>query len=424
VNGPAAETVRPRDRRARMAAWILWAACQLVAAAGFALLLANLADLGRIDLPGPLAALAVAVSYGTLGLLIIINRPRHGMGWLFLALAGPAALFFFAQQYALFDHFSASPGSLPAARWMAWLHLWLQPFPSPIALPYLLFPNGRLPSPRWRPLVWFAVVTVTLQTISGMTEPGLISVFILESPEPIRLLVTNPTGLELGWLRPIVEQGWSLALMVLVVSLAAPFVRYRHACGRERAQLRWFGYFGLLTIALFPLAILGRGFFDSLVLTMMVLVLPAATTVAILRHHLYDIDVIIRRTLVYSILTGLLALIYFGTVIALQAVFESASGQQSPVSIVISTLVIAALFSPLRRRVQGVIDRRFFRQKYDAEQVLERFSQTARDEVELEALTAELLAVVDETMRPERVGVWLLSKPAARRQDAARETRL
>jgi hypothetical protein len=129
--------------------------------------------------------------------------------------------------------------------------------------------------------------------------------------------------------------------------------------------------------------------------------------VAVLSSRLWDIDVVIRKTLVYSLLTGLLALVYLGSVVLLQAVFGRTAGAQSPLVIVLSTLLIAAISAPLRRRVQALIDRRFYRRKYDAQQVLARFARTARDEVELDELTAELVRVVEETMRPERVAIWL-----------------
>jgi hypothetical protein len=218
---------------------------------------------------------------------------------------------------------------------------------------------------------------------------------------------------------------WAFGWLALAAGLQ--IYRYRRvATAVERLQSRWvvFGlglmvglsFMGALPLFLLPLldyppaAIMtARLVAFSITLTML-LVLAATIAIAILRFRLFDVDVLIRKTLVYGLLTAVLAAVYFTSIIVLQSIFRSISGQESPLVIVLSTLLIAALFSPLRRRVQGVIDRRFFRQKYDAEQVLAHFAEHARDEVEIEALERELLAAIEETMRPERVGVWLRKK--------------
>jgi hypothetical protein len=189
-------------------------------------------------------------------------------------------------------------------------------------------------------------------------------------------------------------------------------VRYRSAQSLERQQLKWLLYAGALFAVYFGFTFFAsdpetdsgwRNFFFVFIIIMM----PIAIAIAILRYRLYDIDVIIRRTLVYTILTAALGLVYFGTVVLLQTVVGRSAAEQSPLVIVFSTLLIAALFSPLRRRIQTFIDRRFFRQKYDAGQMLARFAQTARDEVKIEQLTGALSGVVQETMQPSSLTFWL-----------------
>ena len=192
----------------------------------------------------------------------------------------------------------------------------------------------------------------------------------------------------------------------------APIIRYRHAQGIERQQLKWLAFAALLIALTSPTAT-GERLIFQLVFISSFFFLIIAIGIAILRHRLYDIDIIIRRTLVYAVLTVLLIGVYFGSVVVLQAGFTSISGQQSPFAIVISTLFIAALFNPLRQRVQAFIDRRFFRSKYDATQTLATFAQKARDEVEIDALTAEIINVVQASMQPEQIDVWL--RPASQK---------
>jgi hypothetical protein len=276
----------------------------------------------------------------------------------------------------------------------------------------LLFPDGRPPSPRWRWILRAGLGMGAFMYIWSLFAPS----FTLT--ELGDWTIANPIGF-LTADTSFLNTAWSAAFIVLtLLCAAAPFVRYRRATGVQREQIKWLFYScGLFALFLMPGFVLGDS--ETLLtdawrisLVLAIMAIPAAIAIAITRYRLYDIDVIIRKTLVYGVLTALLALVYLGTVVLLQGVFEeiifdSNSDQQSAISIVISTLIIAALFAPLRRRVQSVIDRRFFRQKYDAQRVLAQFAQTARDEVELEALTAELARVTRETVQPESVSIWL-----------------
>ena len=218
--------------------------------------------------------------------------------------------------------------------------------------------------------------------------------------------------------------------VLFLAGVVGQIVRYRLCkTAVQRQQTKWVLsailinlFYQLILNAIYTSPVVnaldGRGMLFSLLrtstLTLVTVTIPIALTIAILRYRLFDIDVIIRKTLVYAVLSGLLALVYFSLVVVLQSVFDLVSGQQSPIVIVISTLIIAALFAPLRQRVQALIDRRFYRQKYDAQQVLAQFAITARDETEMEALTAELVRVVQEAMQPETVSIWLRSPDFAK----------
>jgi hypothetical protein len=304
----------------------------------------------------------------------------------------------------------AAPPAQPSALFLLglwftnWSWLWLI---FPLLFVILYFPTGRLPSPRWRWLrtlglgmvVYFMVVTALLPELNVPVEP-------------VPWTVPNPIGIaSLTFSMPV----WIALLLTLVVgSVASLFVRFRRADPVERSQLKWLLYAGGVFLVVYAVA--GFGFdlggsgndIFEVALYLSILSLPAAIAVAILRYRLYDIDVVIRKTLLYAVLTALLALVYFGSVILLQQLFGAVTGiEQSPFAVVVSTLVIAALFTPLRRRIQDAIDRRFYRKKYNAQQVLAQFAQTARDETDLDALLAELVRVVDETLQPEHVSVWL-----------------
>jgi hypothetical protein len=212
-------------------------------------------------------------------------------------------------------------------------------------------------------------------------------------------------------------------IFAIVISAAGLIVRGIRAKGIERQQFKWLG-FAALSIVLVILANselipLLPGILDTLAEAVAFTAVPLAIGVAVLRYRLWDIDVIIRKTVQYAIVTALLAALYIGLIVGLQALFSDLIGQTSTVIVVLSTLVIAALFTPLRRRVQAAVDRRFYRQKYDAEQVLAEFAATLRDETDLDTLTAELLRVIQETMQPEFVSIWLQEPPRLAAVDSA-----
>ena len=226
----------------------------------------------------------------------------------------------------------------------------------------------------------------------------------------------NPIGfipnqlIEVSFLLP-----WLIGLGTFtLLCVASLFVRYRGAAVVERNQIKWLLYAaGVFAVIYIPGLFLGweESYLFNLLFILAIIMIPVSIAVAILRYRLFDIDILIRKTLVYGGLTVTLALVYFGGVVLLQSLFETISGQQSPIAIVISTLLIAALFNPLRKRIQNAIDQRFYRRKYNAEQALADFAATARSETDLEALTAQVEGFVEKTMQPEQVNLWL--KPDA-----------
>ena len=381
---------------ARLAAHVAWSLLGLVALILVTGVLLWTPNAGFFVAPALIAAL-----FGVVGALVASRRPRNPIGWLFLAFAVVAAFAGAADLYAsytLVEH----PGALPGGDWVAWLGggIWHPAFGF-FVFAFLLFPNGRLPSPRWRPVAWVAVANYLVGGIIGVLW-GPLSEDLYPYAEP-----------------PFELPGYAIANMVFLVFLFVNFgllalsavsllLRLRRATGVERQQLKWFVYAVALFALVFPPSVLLFG--DGRLILILLPLVPAAAGIAILRYRLFDIDLIINRTLVYGVLSISLVLLYFGGVAGLQRLFTLLVGEGNQFAVIVSTLAIAALFNPLRHRIQDVIDRRFYRKKYDAARTLERFGTKLRDETDLGALSGDILAVVWETMQPEHVSLWL--KPA------------
>ena len=397
--------------KASLLAWILFAIVTALALFDLVDALANrpAGDSLLSVLADSLVFALLIIEFALLAALIITHQPRNMIGWLMMGVPLASIMDFYSR--GVLEQFPTPPAELTAPLFIAvlfnnitWLFLIF-----PLFFTMMLFPDGRPPSPRWR---WILV--------AGLGLFAFLIIFISLSPslsliENEEWIMANPIGIQLDGTEFQGEAVVFAGLIILtLLCITAPFARYRRAAGVEREQIKWLLYAcGFFAIAYLPNFFIrdetGSPLVESMgwLFNLAVMAIPAAIAIAILRYRLYDIDVIIRKTLVYGLLTGLLLLVYFGSVVLLQGLFEALTGQSSPIVIVISTLLIAALFTPLQRRVQRAIDRRFFRQKYDAQRVLAQFAETARDEVELEALTAELLRVTHETVQPESVSFWL-----------------
>ena len=346
----------------------------------------------------------VILAYSSVGALIASYRPENAIGWLFLSGAFVWIVGELALEYGVYALIT-DPGALPAGAWAAWFGAWGRALGWFLIATFLLllFPAGRLPSPRWRPLLWVVVGFIVLYTVSTWLSPVTTDLRLT--------FVRNPLGFGsrvMGLLYELVN----ITFPVLIVACGvAVIVRFRRSRGDERQQLKWFAYaVAVMTVVFvlwFSLALAGLVAPSSLMYDLPLLGLPVATGIAIFKYRLYDIDVIVNRTLVYGSLTVMLIALYFGGIVLLQSAFVVLTGERSTLAVVASTLLIAALFSPMRRRIQRVIDRRFYRRKYDARKTLETFSAKLRDETDLEALNDELVGIIKETMQPTHVSLWL-----------------
>jgi hypothetical protein len=396
-------------RMAARLAWALWALAGVFAVLMGLFYLLGLSAWGEIPDRAPpwfvpLMALML-VSFSTVGTVIAARRPENVVGWSFSAIALALGAAFAAQFYADYT-LVADPGSLPGGTGALWLSLWT-PVLALVAATFicLLFPSGRPLSHRWRWVGWLALMGCVLLVLGLSLAPGMLDE--RNYPGARNLVGVEGAGRLLEGIETV---GTGLSLLALLLALVSMIVRFRRSIGVERQQLKWIIYSGTVAAGGFALTLFLSGPFANAVFALAFLAfigLPVAAGVAIMRYRLYEIDLLINRTLVYGVLTVSLALIYLGSVVSMQYVFRALTGGESQLAIVASTLAMAALFQPLRRRVQGFIDRRFYRRKYDAAKTLAAFSAKLRDEIDLDALNGELVSVVRETVQPEHVSLWL-----------------
>jgi hypothetical protein len=338
--------------------------------------------------------------FPALGALVASRQPRNAIGWIFIAIGLGVGLLVAGAEYAYYG--LVLNNEVPGAAVGAWLEqwLWLPSVGLILSFGLLLFPNGRLPSRRWRWVAWITGSLIALITIGGMLEERL---------QGHGYSVDNPIGIPgLG----DVEETWGPVLFLflgcMLLCMLSIVFRFRRSRGDERQQLKLVTFAACFMVAMLLIsdlldAFVGDGF--GWMFPVVLLVFLSSIGVAMLKYRLYDIDLVINRTLVYGALTALLAATYLGLVVALQGVIPAAG--DSDLTIAGSTLAVAALFRPLRSRVQGFIDRRFYRRKFDAQRTLESFSASLRDDVDLDHLSADLLNVVRDTMQPAHASLWL-----------------
>ena len=400
------------SRRATI--WLAWSACafSLTLSALTVLLIVSLI---RSDTPIYyywLETSMVAIGYSTVGAIVASRLPESPIGWLFCAIGLIFGVSHFSAEYAAYALLGPSQ-SLPAGEAFAWLTSWVWVGGlGLIVFLDLLFPNGRLPSARWRWFAQFTAIVLLPAAILGALSPGLILSSTLQNPLGVESLPNVSRAIE------------AFMYALIVVGASSMLARLRYAGRIERQQIEWFAYATAVAISgvilkntVYPAVGLTWVWWVGLVLTTVgVVSSPVAMGIAIFRYRLYQIDLIINRTLVYGSLTAVLAAVYLGGVVLLQYAFRALSGEGSQLAVVASTLIIAALFIPLRRRIQGFIDRRFYRRRYDARKTLEAFSAQLRNETDLEALSNELVGVVREAMQPAHVSLWLRPETTSKAQ--------
>ena len=401
----------------RAASWLAWSLCAL------SLVLTGLGLLFHIlNLPDPsvptftywVESTVMGVGASIVGAIIASRRTHNPIGWLLCVSGLVFGAVMFATEYAIYALLEA-PGTLPAGEALVSVNpLWVLGY-NLFVLMLILFPTGQLPRSRWRWVVYLYVAIALAEVVAMFFLPGTLEGFDL---------IKNPLGIEgLPIGRKPVQ---ALIFTGGLVASASLILRLRRGSWVERQQIKWLAYAAAVAtggsiLVYTPPEALGAPWVTSVgyvVVELGVLGIPISIGIAILRYRLYEIDIIINRTLVYGSLTATLVALYFGGIVVLQRIFVVLTGEKSTLAVVASTLVIAALFNPLRRRMQWFVDRRFYRSKYDAAKTLEAFSVKLRDETDLDALSDDLVGVVRETMQPAHVSLWLRPDTASKGEQA------
>jgi hypothetical protein len=397
-------------RAAALLAWSVWALCLVLFIFTVMLLLKTPPIRGgdEFDTPDTPEALtvllrAIALTYPTVGAFIASRRPGNPIGWI---LCGTGLLTGVRAIAEAYTHYGVAgrPESLPGVEYAAWVGSWIGVPGVLLAATLLLvvFPDGRLLDRAWWAVVGMAVCGAVLVALMVAVEP---------TPRIVGRSVDNPFEVTKSVygevIEPLGELGFALLLVSLVCGGVSLLIRADKGSRMERQQIKWLAFFAAVMAVGF--GFLNAGAWLFLVGIAAFNCFPIGVGIAVMRYRLLDIDVIINRTLVYGSLTAVLVLVYLGGVTTTQAIFQTLTGQESlpQLLIVASTLVIAALFNPLRRRIQSFIDRSFYRSKYDARKTLEDFSAQLRNETDLEAIGDDLVGVVRETMQPASVSLWL-----------------
>jgi hypothetical protein len=407
------------DRTAARLAWAMFAVVSATLVGALGLAIVNGSVLGSSEDTSGVVGPVLFFAFPAVGILVASRLPRNPIGWILLGIGLVWEMYFVAENYSQYA-FVHQPGSLWRPELVVALtsSLWVPAVGLMGTFMILLFPDGRLPSPRWRPLAW----------VSGLT---LVAMFVVTPfiPLPLRRVSQTPgtprgeNPLAIEALEPIIG-AWNLSVgLIPLCVLGCAFalvLRFRRSQGHERLQMKWMAA-AAATVAIGYLIFMVTSFLSqgseemtlwvavvSQVVPLSFVLLPVAVGIAVLKHRLYDIDVIINRALVYVLLTTLLALVYVGGVVGVGGVVRGVTGDaDNSLIIVATTLVIAGLFRPARTRIQSFIDRRFYRHKYDAARTVESFSARLRSEIDLDDLCADLLETVGRTMQPAQISIWL-----------------